>query len=313
LEKQAALNRDLEKSDGLRRHFQYDWQTLAGLSPAYRAFVESERLRLGEDHPLFRTQYKLESLAQQSGFLNAQQRAQMMGDHPRQHWPQEGKEYVAGVDLAGEDEEAEDAALRALKPKRDSVAATIAEVETDTAADLIAEPRLRIVEHYWWTGRKHRELYATLVDVLQNVWGCRRVVVDASGVGAGVASFLASALGSSVVEQFVFTARAKSDLGFALLAAVNGGRMKMYRGSGIGSRVSGLEASDPSPEFWFQMEKARSEMRAGQTLNFYVPEKDGHDDFLMSLALCVRAAQGAKAPPASALAAPARLYDDGRY
>lgn len=314
LEKQAALNREREKGDGVRRHFQFDWQALAAISPAYAAFVEGERQRLGEGHPLFRTQYKLESLAQEAGFLNAQQRAQMMGDHPRRQQPEEGKEYVAGVDLAGEDEEAQDAALRAAKPRRDSVVVTIAEVDEQPLIDLLVEPRLRIVEHCWWTGRKHRDLYAALVDILQTVWRCRRVVVDASGVGAGVASFLASALGSGVVEQFVFTARAKSDLGYALLAAVNGGRVKMYSGQPASGLTTDVLTTDILREFWFEMEKARSEMRAGQTLNFYVAEKDGHDDFLMSLALCLRAAQGCKAAPASAFTpAPALLYDDGRY
>jgi hypothetical protein len=66
-------------------------------------------------------------------------------------------------------------------------------------------------------------------------------------------------------------------------------------------------------EFWCEMQKAQYKMRAGQMLNFYVREKDGHDDFLMSLALCVRAAQGCMVAPASAMAAPPRMYDDGRY
>jgi hypothetical protein len=61
------------------------------------------------------------------------------------------------------------------------------------------------------------------------------------------------------------------------------------------------------------MKLAQSEMRANQTLNFYVSEKDGHDDFVMSLALCVRAGQGCVMAPVSALATPARLYEDGRY
>jgi hypothetical protein len=200
------------------------------------------------------------------------------------------------------------------------VVVTIAEVDYQPVTELLLEPRLKIVEHFWWTGRKHRDLYATLVDVLGNVWGCKRVVVDASGVGAGVASFLASALGASVVEQFVFSARSKSDLGYELLAAVNGGRVKVYRGPGFGIRGPGMHPNladpgprDPEPEFWREMDLARYEMRVAQTLNFYVPEKDGHDDFLMSLALCVRAGKGCLAQPVSALAAPVKLYDDGRY
>jgi hypothetical protein len=39
------------------------------------------------------------------------------------------------------------------------------------------------------------------------------------------------------------------------------------------------------------MEKARSFYRASQTMNFYVDPSDGHDDYLMSLALLVEAAR----------------------
>jgi hypothetical protein len=45
---------------------------------------------------------------------------------------------------------------------------------------------------------------------------------------------------------------------------------------------------DGSPEFqefWLEMEQARSQYRPSQTMNFYVDASDGHDDFLMSLAL----------------------------
>ena len=41
----------------------------------------------------------------------------------------------------------------------------------------------------------------------------------------------------------------------------------------------------------FQLEKARSQYRPNQTMNFYVDPQDGHDDFLMSLALVAQAAK----------------------
>jgi len=37
------------------------------------------------------------------------------------------------------------------------------------------------------------------------------------------------------------------------------------------------------------MEKAKSHYRPSQTMNFYVDPAEGHDDFLMSLALLVEA------------------------
>jgi hypothetical protein len=47
----------------------------------------------------------------------------------------------------------------------------------------VREPRLELVRHYTWTGRKHRELIPQLVDLTRNVWKVRHLVVDATGVG----------------------------------------------------------------------------------------------------------------------------------
>jgi hypothetical protein len=144
-------------------------------------------------------------------------------------------------------------------------------------------PFIRVVEHYRWTGRRHTDLYPQLVDLLKNVWHCRRVVVDATGIGQPVASFLREALGKAVVP-FTFTAPAKSGLGFNLLAAINSGSLKMYASDGSPGATADYR------EFWYQMEKARSYYRPSQTMNFYVDPSQGHDDFLMSLALIVEAA-----------------------
>jgi hypothetical protein len=63
---------------------------------------------------------------------------------------------------------------------------------------------------------------------------------------------------------------------------VNSGRLKMYAG----------DSSDEYRKFWFEMEKAKSRYRPNQTMNFFVDPGQGHDDFLMSLALLVEAADG---------------------
>lgn len=280
LEEQKQANLALEARDGVRRHFQYDWRQVAACNPDYGRHVEGEIARLGADHPIIRTQYRLETLAGAAGFLSEQQRAQIRGNHPRCHGAQPGREYVAGIDLAGEDEEAADAALRALKPRKDSTVITVAELDWSAISDLVLEPRLRVVEHYYWTGRKHRDQYLQMLDLLRNVWGCRRVVVDATGVGAGVAGFLVSALGRQVVVPFVFSAPGKSKLAYGFLGAVNAGRFKLYREDG----------SPECREFWHQVSQARYAVGANQTMDFYVPPERGHDDFLISAALAVEAA-----------------------
>ena len=157
---------------------------------------------------------------------------------------------------------------------------TVGELDFTSADDVNREPLIKIVEHYRWTGRKHTELYPQLVDILKNVWRCRRVVVDATGVGEPVAAFLRKALGARVAP-FKFTRKSKSELGFNLLAAVNAGRLKVYKGDGSGEYA----------EFMREMERARGEYRPSQTMNFYVDPAQGHDDFLMSLAVLVEAAR----------------------
>ena len=281
LEEVKHLNLELERVDGIRRHFRYDWQEVARHNPDYLRYVEAERERLGESHPLFQTQYCLNPIHGGGGFLNPSQIAQLQGAHGRRHGPAAGAVYVAGIDLAGEAEEGEDAALRALKPRQDSTVVTVGELDFSACDDMMPLPRIDIVEHYYWTGRPHHTVYPQLVDLLKNVWRVRRAVVDATGVGAGVASFLARALGRSVVTPFVFTPASKSRLGFDLLAAVNSGRLKMYARDG----------SDECREFWAQMAGARSSFRPNQTMNFYVDPARGHDDFLSSVALLVEAAR----------------------
>ena len=279
LEEVKQTNLELERKDGIKRHFRYDWQEVAKYNPEYLAYVEAERERLGENHPLFLTQYRLLPIHDGGGYLSPQQRAQLNGEHTRKHQSEAGKTYVAGIDLAGEAEEEQGAYLRGLKPRQDSTVVTVGELDFSICNDIQKQPGVKVVEHYWWTGKKHTELYPQLIDILKNVWHCRKVVIDATGIGQPVSSFLRQALGAKV-SPFTFTQQSKSELGFQLLAAANSGRLKMYKGDG----------SQEYQEFWFEIEKAKSQYRPSKTMNFYVDPAQGHDDFLMSLALLVEAA-----------------------
>jgi len=280
LEEVKQTNLELERRDGIKRHFRYDWQEVAKYNPDYRRYVEGEQGRLGESHPLFQTQYALHPIRGGGGFLSLQQRAQLQGDHPRNHRRQDHKVYLAGIDIAGEAEEQDDIMMRAISPKRDSTVITIGELQPPPEEAFGKEPALNIVQHCSWTGVTHFDLYPQMVDLLKNTWNCRRIVVDATGIGEPVASFLRKELGSRVVP-FHFTQRSKSDLGFKLLSFVNSGRLKMYAGDG----------SAEYQEFWHEMERAKSVFRPSQTMNFYVDPTEGHDDFLMSLALLIEAAR----------------------
>lgn len=295
LEQVKQSNLELERRDGVRRHFEYDWQVVAQHNPAYGRFVEAERQRLGENHPLFVTQYCLRTLAGGGRLLSTQQRAQLQGDHPRLSRPQSGEAYVAGLDLAGQASvEGDSETAPAERPGggrdpsagsgRDASVLTIARVVLAASDALVQEPRLEVVEHYAWVGEPHDRLYERLVDLLRAVWRVRRVAVDATGLGETLAAWLARALGRDAVASLRLSAESKSRLGYNLLASINGGRLKAYAGDG----------SSEHRAFWQEMERARVSYRANRTMNFYVDPSEGHDDYLTSLALTVEAATGAR-------------------
>jgi len=235
---------------------------------------------LGEEHPLFRTQYALLPVTHGGGFLSRQQIALVLGEHQRQSQPEGKRTYIAGVDLAGEHEQempGGDAPVNNRGRGCDSTVITIAEVDAANPS----QPLLKVVEQYQWTGTPHSQLYTQMTDILKNVWNCRKIVVDATGIGQPVASFLRKELGRRVMP-FVITSKSKSDMGFGLLSFVNSGRLKLYKQDG----------SREYKETLFEMERARVRYRPNQTMNFYVDSQEGHDDFLVSLALVVRAAEG---------------------
>ena len=69
-------------------------------------------------------------------------------------------------------------------------------------------------------------------------------MIDATGLGAGLASFLHTALrGQCEVIPFTFTAPSKSDLGWRLLAAIAAGRYREYFDDG----------ADDTRWFWRQV------------------------------------------------------------
>jgi hypothetical protein len=285
LEEVKQANLELERKDGIKRHFRYDWQEVGRYNPDYVRFIQAERQRLGEEHPLFRTQYALLPITHGGGFLSRQQIALLLGEHQRQSQPEGKRTYIAGVDLAGEHEPEMTGGETPVNGRgrgRDSTVITIAEVDSAPALNaLSAGAVLKVVEQYQWTGTPHSQLYTQMTDILKNVWNCHRIVVDATGIGQPIASFLRKELGSRVIP-FVITSKSKSDMGFELLSFVNSGRLKLYKQDG----------SREYKETLFELERARAQYRPNQTVNFYVDPHEGHDDFLVSLALVVQAAKG---------------------
>ena len=282
LEEAVQTNLEMERRDGIRRHFSADWTAVAEFNPAYARYVEAERARLGEDHPLFRTQYALKTVKGGGRLFGPGQRAQLAGRHTRQRTPREGDIYVAGLDLAGDGLGVKGDGLR-----RDATVLTIGRVVLPSIEAIVQEPRLEVVDHLALAGEAHDALFSRLADVLGHVWRVRRLAVDATGLGETLARLLTRALGEDVVRPVRFSVQSKSRLGYELVASVNGGRLKMF-------------AADGSPEyaeFWREMELARATYRPNQTMNFFVEPSQGHDDYVVSLSLAVEAAREMRLRP----------------
>ena len=300
--KQTALA--LERRDGVRRVFEYPWWVVAEHNPAYRRHVEAERERLGADHPLFRTQYALEPASSAARLLGETQLALLQGEHRPLDEPTPGRSYVAGIDLAGPAEV--DPADQGRRREVDRTVIAIAEVERSAlAADPSAPPSVmaRVVAAHIWEGRPHQAQLVDLVAILRR-WRVGTAAVDASGLGQPIAELLAGALGAGRVRPVTMTSPSKSELGYALLSAINAGALTLPAAD---------RDREPWRTFWREASACERTMRPGAMMAWRAPSGQ-HEDTLVALALVGQAARFA--PPvhvAGMIAHPERYPGEGRY
>jgi Terminase RNaseH-like domain len=265
LDRAVAANRLLDR--GKRRatsrlHHEVSWEQVGKAVPHYGDYVRSERRRLGAAHPLFVTQYGLRPLQAAGRLFSLEELERMEGGHARLRLPAQGERYVAGLDFGGEG------------PHSDATVLTIARVTGES---------VEVVEHVAVQGRPFAEARAAIGAAIA-AWRPAHVCADATGLGAALAADLRHEHGDQV-EGVTFTARSKSDMGYALIAAARTGRLRLY-------------ANDRSPD----AQACRDELRlctanalsAGR-LRWAAPA-GAHDDYAASLALCLRAATLAPQP-----------------
>ena len=307
LAREKRLAKDLQDKDGIRRVFEINADDVRLEVPEYGTFVDQEIAKLGRSHPFVRTQYFSEEIDAEGGMFPPDRLAKMQANHEPRLQPEPGLLYAFLIDIAGEDEAASQSPDQtgidgggALKnPNRDSTALTIVEVDLSTLADdLIKAPRYLVRQRQLWTGTKHTDLYARIKD-LAETWGPRYIVVDATGVGVGLSSFLDKAFPGQVLP-FIFTGSSKSSLGWDFLSVIETGRYKEYALTPATPSVPGGGAA-PTPAslqslFYRQCRHAQMEILPGpeRRMRWGVPEgmRDEasgellHDDLLISAALC---------------------------
>ena len=311
--------RKAEQADGQRRVFVLTADDVSREVPAYGDFVAGQVARLGRNHPMIKTQYFSEEIDAEGGLFPPARVAMMKGEHAPQVSPLPGKLYAMTLDVAGEDEaliaDPESGEVESLaNPKRDSTALTVFEVDLASVDDpLINKPTYKVVQRREWIGVKHSTLYGA-IKAMAELFAVRYLVVDCTGVGAGLTSFLSASLGDKVVP-FEFNVRTKSDLLWDFLGIIDSGRYKdcaiahpepvdreaFPPGKGYEEvDQQGEEATTPCTElaevFWNQIQFCEFEILPGPQKRVRWGVPDGrrdpatgdlvHDDLLISAALC---------------------------
>ena len=276
-----------QAEDGIQRVFIMDAVDVEKEVPEYGLFVQGQVKKLGRNHPMVKTQYFSEEIDAEGGMFPAERLAMMQGSHIELKEPVSGQIYAMAIDVAGEDEgaigeEIDAESLSLLEnPARDATSVTIFNVDLSTLpADSLGAPTYRVVARYNWIGTRHTQIYNRLVEIAKN-WAAQYIVIDSTGVGQGLASFMEKSFPGRVLP-FLFTARSKSDLGWQFLAVIETGRFK--------------EAINSSGTFWQEAKHCISQVLEGpgRMMRWAVPDgtKDEitgdlvHDDELISSALC---------------------------
>lgn len=276
LSRQMRYLREKQHQDGEQRVFLVPWQRVAQELPVYGTRVQSRIEQLGEQHPFIRTEYFLEELDGQQSLFPPHRIAMLRGQHPRQYHPTAGKRYALLLDVAGEEEHGGDISSFSTG-RRDSTALTVVEVDLQARSD--GRPIYRVVDRRAWTGIRHPELHAHLIDLARHIWKASWIVVDATGIGAGLASFLEASLKRTSIRvvPFTFTSSSKSQLGWDFVSLIETGRFKDYVDDG----------DDLTREFYDQLAATEYSVRKGpgNAMQWSVPIHAGHDDLVLSAAL----------------------------
>ena len=275
------------------RVFVLNADQVAAEVPAYGEFVAGQVARLGRDHPYVRTQYYSEEIEAGGSLFGVGRLALLQGTHPPQTEPLPNHIYALLVDVAGAEEEsgpALAAGFESLPPAggRDSTAVTVIEVDLSGLGNpAIQRPVYRVVRRYEWVGLPQTALFERS-KALARHWQARTLVIDATGLGAGLASFLGAAMPGRI-QLFTFTAQSKSRLGWGFLALIDSGRFQE-----LAAPPHTTEQGDLHERFLRQMMHIRHRVSEGGLLHWEVPPgtRDAlngeilHDDLVMSAALC---------------------------
>jgi hypothetical protein len=280
-EMRAAL--EAQKQDGIQRLFKMTADEVGAEVPAYKEFVRGEIARMGRNHPFVRTQFFSEEIDAEGGMFPPSRIALLRGSHHQIDVPLPGRDHIYAflIDVGGEDKDATPDPA-ALTNTHDSTVLTCVWVDLSTLVDpALQGPTYRVIWRKTWVGASQTTLYAQIRSLAEH-WQPRRIIIDATGIGAGLASNLEHNYGITTVVPFIFTSKSKSDLAWNFIAQIETGRYKEY--------------SPLDETLYRQLITCKLEILPGpaRLCRWAVPDgtrnpQTGeliHDDLLLSAALC---------------------------
>ena len=240
----------------------------------------------------------------------------MLSSHPQRRQPVPGGRYLAAIDIGGQDESATGEFGQLDNPQRDYTVCTIARVDTSAEGGSLG-PVYQVQDVFVDHGSRHFQsrpgqpaLLDRLLAYLRH-WVVAAVIVDATGVGQGLADALSQSLPPETVIPFNFaTSHNKARLGNDFLALIETARFKYFHNQARGSKpavdAGGDEGGPPGSDAWWFFTQCRA---CGYELAEGLPLEKGlkwgvsptatanllgrpqliHDDRLLSAALIAEA------------------------
>lgn len=282
----------LQQDDGIQRVFCIGPDTVTAENPSYAAFLQAQVSRYGRNHPVVASEYYLEPIDASGGLFDARRQQLLRGRHERHAAPWRFPTYIATIDVGGADEQTTPGQLN--NPRRDYTIVTISEVTHDTALPsyLAADVMVDVGTRHFAPGEDGTLNLAQSILAYLNLWHVSAVIIDASGLGQGLADWLTQHHHN--VHPFRFTSSSKAALGSAFIALVEQGRANYWH-----------SAAEFDDAWWFEQQVSACAyfVREGGTferdLRWSVPDSHTtstpagqhptHDDRLISFALIAEA------------------------
>ncbi len=288
---------DDEQADDLKRVHIIGPDIVTADNPYYRNFLANQVDRYGQQHPIVASEYYLQPIDSAAALFPPARLNLMRGNYPRQLGPSNAS-YIATIDVAGQDEQATDILAALANPGRDYTVATIFRIDYDDNN----RPVYNAVDVFVDQGSRHFQsvpgkamLAERLLSFLEH-WQVLHTIIDAGGVGEGLADWLAARISGSDITPIRLDRYRKAKLGNTLLSLIETGRLHYWTD----------DQDSPLTDGWWLWKQAaactyhlppgglfdrdlRFSVPASHTTTTPIGTMPTHDDRLMSLLLVAHA------------------------